>query len=183
MTENASSSPRKHKTANNTSPTSTLNHGPPSKQRSTKRGGGNVNLNVSANGGAANVSATGQDFVESSPRENPRVESIKGGFGSQSQNGNDRQHQRNTYRRSNSGPHTRGDGSYHHGYGGKRDQDREWNQHSKSFNGRDSYSHSQRGFPRGHVRPTVHTAPTFMPPQMPLLRPFANNMMYPGEGY
>ncbi|KAK1432617.1 hypothetical protein QVD17_09515 [Tagetes erecta] len=179
VTENSSSSPRKHKTANNTSPSSTQNNVPPAKQRYTKRGGGSFNLNVSANGGVSHISATSQDSVESSPRENPRVESLKGGFGSQTQNGNDRQHQRNTYRRSNSGPHSRGDGSYHHGYGGKRDQDREWNQHSKSFNGRDSHAHSPRGYPRGYVRPTVHTPPQFMPPQMPLLRPFGNNMMYP----
>jgi len=183
VTENSSSSPRKHKTANNVSPNSTQNNVPPAKQRYTKRGGGSFNSNVSANGGVSHISATSQDTVESSPRENPRVESLKGGFGSQSPNGNDRQHQRNTYRRSNSGPHSRGDGSYHHGYGGKRDQDREWNQHSKSFNGRDSHAHSPRGYPRGYVRPTVHTPPQFIPPQMPLLRPFANNMMYPGGFY
>ncbi|KAL9999950.1 hypothetical protein Hdeb2414_s0453g00897291 [Helianthus debilis subsp. tardiflorus] len=113
--------------------------------------------------------------MESSVRDIAHVEPQKGVLGSQSNNGNDRQQQ--SYRRSNSGPHSRGDGSYHHGYGGKQDQDREWNQHSRSFNGRDSYA--QRGYPRGYVRPAVHSPPPFIPPQMPLLRPFGNNMMYP----
>ncbi|MFS7970242.1 putative la-type HTH domain, winged helix-like DNA-binding domain superfamily [Helianthus anomalus] len=186
VTENLSSSPRKPTNANNKTPTSAQNHVAPGKQKSMKRGGGSFKQNVSA-------AAAGQDLVienesphnasgksgntpmESSMRDNAHVEPQKGGLGSQSNNGNDRQQQR--YRRSNSGPHSRGDGSYHHGYGGKRDQDREWNQHSRSFNGRDS--HAQRGYPRGYVRPAVHTPPPFIPPQMPLMRPFGNNMMYP----
>ncbi|KAI3784561.1 hypothetical protein L1987_43662 [Smallanthus sonchifolius] len=188
VNEISPSSPHKPTTANNVLPASTQNHVAPAKQRHTKRGGGSVNLNVSANGGVSQKPAASQDLVmenphnasvESSPKANTRVESLKGGFGLQSRNGDDHQHQRNTYRRSNSGPHSRGDGSYHHGYGGKRDQDREWNQHSRSFNGRDTRTQSQRGYPRGYIRPSVHTPPPFIPPQMPLLRPFANNMMYP----
>ncbi|KAI7735437.1 hypothetical protein M8C21_013252, partial [Ambrosia artemisiifolia] len=157
-TENISAnSPRKQTNANN--------------KRSMKRGGGGGSFNK-------NVAVTGPDLENATGKEG---ELMKGGVGVQSNNGNERQNQRHAYRRSNSGPHSRGDGSYHHGYGGKRDQDREWNQHSRSFNGRDA--HTQRGYPRGgYVRPAVHAPPpTFIPPQMPMLRPFGNNMMYPGE--
>ncbi|KAL8231695.1 hypothetical protein R6Q57_001473 [Mikania cordata] len=195
VTENSSSSSHKQTTANTAPLASPQNHGAPAKQRPMKRGGGSFKANVSDNGGASVMPPTNQDLVtenlhntsgkagtmhmESSPRDNKHIEPVKGGFGSQSVNGNDRQHQRNTYRRSNSGPHLRGDGSYHHSHGGKRDQDREWNQHSRSFNGRDTRTHSQRGYTRGYIRPSVHTPPLFIPPQMPLMRPFGNNIMYP----
>nr|XP_043617341.1 la-related protein 1C-like [Erigeron canadensis] len=196
------SSPRSHKlsTVNNANPTSTSNHVAPAKQRSMKRGGGSYHSNASANGGfsASHMSATNQGSVventhntsgkpsvaavESSTRDNTHNESQRGGIGSQPHNGNDHQHQRHTYRRSNSGQHSRGDGSYHHNYGSKRDQDRgnhEWNQHSRSFNGRDTHMQPQRGYPRSYIRPSVHTSPTFIPPPMTLpVRPFGNNMMY-----
>lgn len=193
-----SSSPsHKQATANNLNSTSTPNHVAPSRQRSMKRGGGNGNTNVSAaNGAVSQPPPTSHDSaVESphnstgkpgsaaeqpSPRDHSHKESQRGGFGSQSHGGNDHHHQRGSYRRGNGG---RGDGSYHHNYGGKRDHDRgnqEWNQHSRSFNNRDTHLQSQRGFSRGYMRPSVHTSASFIPPPMHVpVQSFGNNMMYP----
>ncbi|GJR74418.1 RNA-binding protein Lupus La [Tanacetum coccineum] len=179
------SSPSSHKQMN-------ANNIAPAKHKSMKRGGGSFKSNVSVNGGASHTSSTNQDLVvdnpqhssgkpgtggsESSPRDNTQ-QSRKGGH-----NGNDHQHQR-SYRRSNSGQHSRGDGSNHYSNGGKRDQDRgnnEWNQHSRSFNGRDTNVNPQRGYARGYVRPTVHAPAPFISQPMPLpVRPFGNNMIYP----
>ncbi|KAK9062051.1 hypothetical protein SSX86_019235 [Deinandra increscens subsp. villosa] len=188
-----SSSPsHKQANANNLNSTSTQNHVAPSRQRPMKRGGGNSSANVSSNGVVAQPPPTSQDSVvepppntsgkagnaaeHPSPREHAYKESQKGGFGSQSHSGNDHHHQRGSYRRGNGG-------SYHHNYGGKRDHDRgnpEWNQHSRSFNNRDTHLQPQRGFSRGYIRPTVHTPASFIPPSMHVpVPPFANNMMYP----
>ncbi|KAJ9561817.1 hypothetical protein OSB04_006977 [Centaurea solstitialis] len=194
VTGNSSPS-HKQMSTSNLHPTSTPNHVAPVSQRPMKRGG-SFNSNLSVNGGVSHMSATSQDLVaenihntsgkpaiESSPRDQTHIESQRGGFGAQSHNGNEHQHQRNSYRRGNGGQHPRGDGSYHHGYGGKRDQDRgnhEWNQHSRSFNGRDTHLQPQRGYPRGYIRPSVHATTPFVPPPMPLpVRSFGNNLMYP----
>ncbi|KAK9071454.1 hypothetical protein SSX86_010023 [Deinandra increscens subsp. villosa] len=170
--------------------TSTTNHVAPSRQKSLKRGGGNSSANVSANGVVSQQPTSHDSVVEGphntsekvnageqpSPREHAHREPQKGGFVSQSHSGNDHHHQRGSYRRGNGG-------SYHHNYGGKRDHDRgnqEWNQHSRSFNNRDTHLQSQRGFPRGYVRPSVHTSASFVPPLMHVpMQPFGNNMMYP----
>ncbi|KAI3798823.1 hypothetical protein L1987_34103 [Smallanthus sonchifolius] len=187
-----SSSPsHKQATANNLNSTSTPNHVAPSRQKSMKRGGGNSSSNVTANGVVAQPPPpTGQDSVvelshntsgkpgnaaeQPSPRDHAHKESQRGGFGSQSHSGNDHHHQRGSYRRGNGG-------SYHHNYGGKRDHDRgnpEWNQHSGSFNNRDTHLQSQRGFSRGYARPSVHTSASFIPPSMHVpVQPFG--MMYP----
>lgn len=193
VTGNSSPLSHKHTSANNMYPASTQNHVTPSKQRSMKRGGGSSNSNPSANGGLSHISATSQDLgmenphntsakpgnttSDPSPRDKTHIESPRGNFGPQSHNNNDHQHQRGSYRRSNSGQH--------HNYGGKRDQDRgnhEWNQHSRSFNGRETHMQSQRGggYPRGgYMRPSVHTSAPYMSPQMSVpVRPFGNNMMY-----
>ncbi|XP_024978396.1 la-related protein 1C-like isoform X3 [Cynara cardunculus var. scolymus] len=158
VTGNSSPSSHKQASDSNLHPTSTPNHVAPARQRSMKR--------------------------ESSPRDQTHIESQRGGFGAQSHNGNDHQHQRHSYRRGSGGQHTRVDGSYHHNYGGKRDQDRgnhEWNQHSRSFNSRDTHLQPQRGYPRGgYIRPSVHASTPFIPPPMPLpVRSFGNNMIYP----
>ncbi|KAI3704507.1 hypothetical protein L1987_74729 [Smallanthus sonchifolius] len=195
-----SSSPsHKQASAINLNSTSTPNHvAPPSRQRSFKRGGGNSSANVSANGVVSQLPTSQDPVVEQphnssgkpgnaaeqpSPRDNAHREPQKGGFVSQSHGGNDHHHQRGSYRRGNGGQHPRGDGSYHHNYGGKRDHDRgnqEWNQHSRSFNNRDTHLQSQRGFSRGYMRPSVHTSASFIPPPMHVpLQPFGNNMMYP----
>ncbi|KAL4582754.1 hypothetical protein LXL04_007313 [Taraxacum kok-saghyz] len=160
-------------------------HVAPSRQRSMKRGGGTSNSNPSPNGSVSHISTPNQDS-DPSPRDKTQVESPRGNFGPQSHNSNNtndhQQHQRGSYRRSNSGQH--------HNYGGKRDnQDRgnhEWNQqHSRSFNGRDNHNNhnhnhnhmqAQRGgYSRGYIRPSVHTSTPYM--SVPV-RPFANNMMY-----
>ncbi|KAK1410488.1 hypothetical protein QVD17_37025 [Tagetes erecta] len=189
-----SSSPsHKQAAANNLNSTSTPNHVAPAKQRSMKRGGGNSNANASANGVVAqpppptsydsvveplhNTSGKlGNAAEQPSPRDHAHKDSPKGGFGSQSHSGNDHHHPRGSYRRGNGG-------SYHHNYGGKRDHDRgnpEWNQHSRSFNNRDTHLQSQRGFSRGYIRPSVHTSAPFIPPSMHVpVQPFGNNVMYP----
>ncbi|XP_024978393.1 la-related protein 1C-like isoform X1 [Cynara cardunculus var. scolymus] len=199
VTGNSSPSSHKQASDSNLHPTSTPNHVAPARQRSMKRGG-SFNSNLSVNGGATHMSSTSHDLVvesphntslkpgtaaaESSPRDQTHIESQRGGFGAQSHNGNDHQHQRHSYRRGSGGQHTRVDGSYHHNYGGKRDQDRgnhEWNQHSRSFNSRDTHLQPQRGYPRGgYIRPSVHASTPFIPPPMPLpVRSFGNNMIYP----
>ncbi|PWA88982.1 RNA-binding protein Lupus La [Artemisia annua] len=118
-----------------------------------------------------------KSFIKST-MVNMECQSPKGGH-----NVNDHQ-QQPSYRRSNSGQHSRGDGSNHYSNGGKWDQDRgnnEWNQHNRSFKGRDTNVNHQRGYARGYVRPTVH-APTFISQTMPLpVRPFGNIMIYPGS--
>ncbi|KAI3669373.1 hypothetical protein L6452_40607 [Arctium lappa] len=198
VTGNSSPSSHTQTSASNLHPTPTPNHVAPARQKPMKRGG-SFNSNLSVNGGVSHMSATGQDLVvenphntsgkpgtavaEASPRDQTHIESQRGGSGAQSHNGNDHQLQRNSYRRGNGGQHPRGDGSYHHSYGGKRDQDRgnhEWNQHSRSFNSRDTHLQPQRGYPRGYIRPSVHTSTPFIPPPMPLpVQSFGNNLMYP----
>ncbi|KVI08752.1 la-related protein 1C isoform X2 [Cynara cardunculus var. scolymus] len=197
VTGNSSPS-QKQASANNVNSTSTPNHVAPARQRSMKRGGGISSANVSANGVVSQQPPINQDSVaetlhstsgkpgtaaeQPSPRDHTHKDSQRGGFGSQSHSGNDHHHQRGSYRRGNGGQHLR-DGSYHHNYGGKRDHDRgnqEWNQHSRSFNNRDTHLQSQRGFSRGYIRPSVHTSAPFIPPPMPVpVQSFGNNMMYP----
>ncbi|KVI02922.1 la-related protein 1C-like [Cynara cardunculus var. scolymus] len=192
------SSPSSHKLAsNNVNPTSTPNHIAPSGQRSIKRGGGSSGVYLSSNGGVSQRSPASQDTkveahnasgkpgtvaTDSYPKDQTYKDPQKGGFGSQSNSGNDYHHQRNSYRRGNGGgQHPRGDGSYHH-YGGKLEQGRgnqEWNQ-QRSFNNRDPNMQPQRGFRRGYMRPSVHNSTPFIPPSMPVpVRPFGNNVMYP----
>lgn len=191
-----SSSPsHKQASGNNVNAASAPNHaGPPARQKSMKRSGGNSSANASANGVVSQPPPNIQDSVveashnvsgkhgnvaeQPSPREHGHKESQRGGVGSQGHGGNDNHHQRGSYRRGNGG-------SYNHNYGGKRDNDRgnqEWNQHSRSFNNRDTNLQSQRGFSRGYMRPTVHTPTSFIPPPLPVpVQSFGNNMMYPGE--
>lgn len=183
-----SSSPHKHSSANNVNSTSPPNHvAPPTRQRSMKRGGGNSTANgvvshpqpppTSQN--SAVETQTHNTSVKSgeqpSPKDHTHKDSPKGGFGSQPYSSNDHNHHRGSFRRGNN-----------HNYGGKRDHDRgnqEWNQHSRSFNNRDTHMQSPRGFSRGggYIRPAVHTSPApFISPQMPVqVQPFGNNMMYP----
>lgn len=180
-----SSSPRKHSTSNNVNSTSPPKHSAPTRQRSMKRGGGNS----TPNGVASQPPPTSHDSpVEThntsvksgeqpSPKDHTHKDSQKGGFGSQSHTGNEHHNHRGSFRR--------GNGGQHHNYGGKRDHDRgnqEWNQHSRSFNNRDTHLQSPRGgFSRGgYMRPSVHTSTPFISQQMPLqVQPFGNNMMYP----
>ncbi|KAL6959903.1 hypothetical protein U1Q18_040052 [Sarracenia purpurea var. burkii] len=192
------SSTMKQVITNNTNLSLTPNHVTPSRQKPMKRGSGSSSGNISANGGfpqppppplapvvevpPTNTGKSGLAVPESSPRDHTYKESgQKGGFGSQSHSGNDHPQQRNQYRRGNGGPYPRGDGSYHHGYGGRRDQDRgnhEWNSH-RNVSGRDAHMHPQRVLPRGYIRPQPHSSTPFIPPPPVPMRPFVNPMGYP----
>ncbi|KAI3674801.1 hypothetical protein L2E82_51917 [Cichorium intybus] len=150
-----------------------------------KRGGGNSTAN-----GVVSQPPPSQDSVtetphntsfkstkQPSPKDHTHKDSQKGGYGSQLYTGNDHNHHRGSFKRGNGGQHI-------HNYGGKRDHDRrnqEWNQHSRSFNNRDTHMQYPRGFSRGgYIRPSVHTSTPFISPRMPVLvQPFGNNMMYP----
>lgn len=96
----------------------------------------------------------------------------RGGFYS----GNESQPQR-PFRRNNSGPLTRGDGSYSHG--GRRDQDRgkqDWGH--RSFGSRDNHGPQQRTRPflRG---PSPNAS--FVAPSPVSVRPFVAPVVYTGE--
>lgn len=192
------SSSHKQVITNNTNPTLTPTSVTPTRQKSMKRGGGISSGSVTANGGfpqppplpplglvvempSNNAGKPSSAVVESSPRDHTHKESgQRGGSGSQSHGGNDHPpHQRNSFKRGNAGPHPRsGDGSYHHNYGGRRDQDRgshDW----RNFNGRDGHMQSQR-FVRGFMRPPPRSStPPFIPPPQVPVRAFGNPMVYP----
>ncbi|XP_055803186.1 la-related protein 1C-like [Solanum dulcamara] len=189
----ASASHRQANT-NNVNPNTVLNHVVPSRQRSMKRGGGNSNHNASVNGGFSqqqpqgfevetvlnNSGKTGNYGAESSSRDNSHRDGGQWGeFGSQSHGGNDYQHQRNANRRGNVGPHPRGNGTYHNGHGGRRDQERrnqDWNPH-RGWGNRDAHMQLQRGPARPFMGPPPHTSPPFMPTPMPL-QPYRTHMVY-----
>ncbi|MCD7454356.1 hypothetical protein HAX54_024445 [Datura stramonium] len=185
--------PASHRQANtnNVNPNTMLNHVVP-RQRSMKRGGGNSNHNASANGGFPqqqtqgfeveivlnNSGKSGNSGAESSSRDNGRDGGQWGGFGSQSHGGNDHQHQRNSNRRGNVGPHPRGDGTYHHGYGGRRDQERrnqDWKPH-RSWGNRDAHMQPQRGPARPFMGAPL-MSPPFIPTPMPV-PPYRTPMVY-----
>ncbi|CAK9156963.1 unnamed protein product [Ilex paraguariensis] len=181
-----------HKQVNNPNPSSTPNHVGPTRQKSMKRGSGGSNNNVLANGVFPQppppqgpvVEGPPSNFGKSGSEHTNKETGQKGGFGSQSHGGNDHhqpQQQRNSYRRGNGGPHH---GSYQHGYGGRRDQDRgnqDWNP-PRNFSGRDTHMQPQRGFPRGFIQPPPHTTATFIPPPPLPVRPFVSPMVYPDVG-
>lgn len=206
VTGNSSSLLHKPEPVKNMNPATVTNHVAASVQKPAKRGGGSSGVYVS-NGGVskqlpasqelkvevANNSTSGKPAtvaVESHTKESAHKESPKGGTGSQPNSvNNDHHHQRNAYRRGNGGQHPRGDGSYHHNYAGKVDQNQgrdnqEWNQH-RNYNNRYNNMQPQRGNNRrgGYMRPAVHNSAPFVHPPMPVpMRPFANNVMYPDVG-
>ncbi|KAG6385871.1 hypothetical protein SASPL_154754 [Salvia splendens] len=96
--------------------------------------------------------------------------------GSYSANETQPQQQR-TYRRNNSGPLTRGDGSYHHG--GRRDQEhggkQDWGH--RSFNNRESHGSQQRTGSRPFLRGPAPNTP-FVPPPPVAVRPFVAPVVY-----
>ncbi|KAA8547541.1 hypothetical protein F0562_003970 [Nyssa sinensis] len=188
----ASSSSQKQIITNNANTSLTQNHATPARQKVTRRVSGSSSGSVSDNGGSLqpplpspgsavempsnNAGKSGSVLLESSPREHTHKESgQRGGFGSQSHSGNDHTQQRSSFRRGNGGPHPRGDGSYHHNYGNRRDQDRgnhDWNPHHRSFNGRDAHMQPQRVVPRSYNRPPPPSSPQFMPPPPMPVRSF-----------
>ncbi|XP_027077790.1 la-related protein 1C-like [Coffea arabica] len=178
----------------NTNSSSTPNHAPYNRQRSMKRGGGsgNPSSNASANGGPSQLPSPRSSGVEtgsnnSGKTANPVSDSShreggqRGGVGSQSHSGNDHQQQRNSFKRGSGGP--RGDGSHHHGYGGRRgDQDRgnqDWNPNRSFGGGRDTHMQSQRVASRPFIRGPHPTPPPFMPPTPMPVRPFGTPIVYP----
>ncbi|XP_059293017.1 la-related protein 1C [Lycium ferocissimum] len=180
----------------NVNTNSTPNHAP-TRQRSIKRGGGNQSNYPSSNGGFPqqqplqgsvveitqnNSGKSGNSGAESTLRvNNHRDGGQRGGFGSQSPGGNEHQQHRSSYRRGNGGPHPRGDGSYHHGYGGRRDQERgnqDWNP-NRSFGSRDANMQPQRGPTGPFFRGPPHASPHFMPQPLPVRPPFGAPMVYP----
>lgn len=196
----ASPTPNKQGNNSNANPSSTPNHAPYNRQRSMKRNSGNSSNSIAAaNGGFSqlpsprgsggemtsnNSGRHGNSGSDSSSRENThRDGGQRGSYGSQSHGGNEHHQQRNSYRRGNGGTHPRGDGSHHHGYGGRRgDQDRanqDWNQ-NRGFGGRDTHMQPQRVPSRPFMRgpPPPGPAP-FMPPPLPV-RPFGGApLVYP----
>ena len=144
--------------------------------------------NTTSNGGAPQ--SPGSQGAAGEGHSNNSSSGDHGQRNSQSRSFNDHpQQQRNSFRNRNGGPHSRGDGSHHHSYGGRRnDQDRsnqDWNAH-RNFN-RDG----------GHVQPSPGVSPRLMrppPPPPPLpaaaatfvapppVRPFSP-MGFPGKPY
>ncbi|KAL5181249.1 La-related protein 1C [Glycine soja] len=103
--------------------------------------------NASSNGGHAQHSAPQVSIAATGSRNSsPKDHTQRSGFAS-----NDHPQQRNSFRNRNGGQHQRGDGSHHHNYGNRRDQ--EWN-NNRSFGSRDT-----------HVPPRV--APRFIRPPPP----------------
>lgn len=177
-------SPKQGTNSNPTS-SSTSNHAPYNRQRSLKHNSGS-GKSIPANGGFSQLSSA-HPVSDSSSRDNThRDGGQRGSFGSQSHSGSGNEHQpRNTFRRGNGGPHPRGDGSHHHGYGGRRgDQDRanqDWNP-NRGFGGRDAHMQPQRAASRPFMRgpPPPTPAPFIPPPPIPV-RHFGPPVIYPGE--
>ncbi|KAF2306297.1 hypothetical protein GH714_016335 [Hevea brasiliensis] len=164
-TGSASSSSHKQ-VSNNASPNSTPNHTMSARQRSMKRNGANTSSNGGSPQPPGSQPQTGEVHLNNpSPRDHSQRNS-------QSRGANDHpQQQRNSFRR-NGGPHSRGDGSHHHNYGGRRDQDRanqDWNTH-RNFNSRDNHMQPHRVVQR-FIR---HPPP---PPPPPTTAPFIGSPM------
>lgn len=196
---NASPSSSLQKPAiSNANSNSTLHHGVPARQKSLKRFGssggsaGAVIGSLPANGGVPQSppqGPVGEVSHNNSHRDHTQRSTNwdngpRGPFVSQPQahGGNDHpQQQRNSFRRGSGGPHSRGDGSYNHNYGGRRDHDRgnhDWNT-NRGFNGnREGHMQPQRGFPRSFIRTPLHNTPPFIGPPPPV-RPFGSPMGFP----
>ncbi|CAK7334175.1 unnamed protein product [Dovyalis caffra] len=149
---------------NTANPNSTPNHTVP-RQRSMRRNGANTASNGGTSQSPGSQGAAGEGHLNNSSSGD------HGQRSSQSRSSNDHPlQQRNSFRNRNGGPHSRGDGSHHHNYGGRRnDQDRanqDWNSH-RNFNSRDG----------GHVQPSPRVAPRLMrhpppPPPPPATTPY-----------
>ncbi|XP_050227895.1 la-related protein 1C-like [Mercurialis annua] len=179
----SSLSPQKHG-SHNSNLNSTPVHTVPTRQRSMKRNGvGNASSSSfsssSSNGSASQPPGTQQTQIGEAHLNSPSHRDHTGQRNSQSRNANinndhPQQQQRNSFRRNGGGPHMR-DGSHHHSYGGRRDQDRtnqDWNNH-RNFSGRDGHMQPPRVVPRvmRHPTPPATTSAPFVPP--PSMRSFS----------
>ncbi|KAM7524040.1 hypothetical protein LguiA_013942 [Lonicera macranthoides] len=187
--QGTTSAPSSQVTTTNANATLTPNPVTPTRHKPTKRGGGTSSGGPLANGFPQpspphlevppnNSGKPSHTSGDSSSREHSRKETGQrgGAFRSQSPSSSDHQHQRNSFRRNNSFPHPRGDGSYNN-YRGNQ----EWTS-QRSFGRRDAHMQPPRNFPRGFVQQhPQHNSTPFIPPQpfpMPV-RPFGNPMGYP----
>ncbi|XP_030524013.1 la-related protein 1C-like [Rhodamnia argentea] len=120
----------------------------PARPRSRKQSG-----STSSSGGVAQTSAIVAPTVDlRSNNPSARDHNHRSGPVSHSQNGNEHpQQQRSSFRSRNGGNYSRGDGSYQHNYGVRRDQERgnqELSGHRNFNNNRDSHMPQQRAMPR-----------------------------------
>ncbi|XP_051114671.1 la-related protein 1C isoform X2 [Andrographis paniculata] len=168
------------------SPHSSSNPATPTRQKSMKqRGGSSLSHNTIAANGSLSQAPTAGAVAEAPPLHTgksggsggePARDSIQrdGGSKGGSHGGNEQQQQqhRGSFRRNNSGSFSRGDNSYHHSNGGRRDQDRgkqDWGASQRNFGGRDGQASHQRGAgSRPFLRGSAPNAP-FIPP---LVLPF-----------
>lgn len=135
----SSSSPSQREVSDNASTNSVV----PARQKSTKH----HSSNASSNGGHMQHSASQVSIAATGSRNSsPKDHTQRSGFAS-----HDHPQQRNSFRNRNGGQHQRGDGSHHHNYGNRHDQD--WN-NNRTFGSRDT-----------HVPPRV--APRFIRPPPP----------------
>ncbi|KAL1540685.1 la-related protein 1B-like isoform X1 [Salvia divinorum] len=172
------------------SPNSASNHGISSrpKRESTKRSSGSSSPHMPATNNISQTPlsqhgsmvkalthSTGKPVVGEPSRDNITTNKVGGQRGG-SYSANETQPQR-TYRRNNSGPLIRGDGSYHHG--GRRDQERggkqDWGH--RSFNHRESHGPQQQTASRPFLRGPPPNTP-FVPPPPVSVRPFVAPVVY-----
>lgn len=174
---------------------SASNHVVPNRQKSMKRvGGGSSHSSITSNGipsqaphmqsfvveaAPSNPGKSGASAGES-PRDNMnRDTGPKGG----SSSGNELHQQRGSFKRSNSGLQSRGDGSYHHSHGGRRDQERgkqDWSSAQRPYGSRDNLSPRQRVSSRPFIRSPVSNTPFISVPPPPIaVHPFVSPIVYP----
>ncbi|KAL1825014.1 hypothetical protein ACET3Z_011792 [Daucus carota] len=166
---------------NTSSPNSNVNHVTNTRQRSIKRGtnnGGFIQPSSPQPQAPAVEVLPGKPGITTGESSSHKEGGPKGGFG------NDHQPQRsNSFnRRGGGGQHLRGDASYHHSSGGRRDQDRgnqDWNHTQQSYGSRDNYMQQQRGAHRGYPR-GPHASPFIAPQPLPV-RPYPNHMVFPTD--
>ncbi|KAL7090545.1 hypothetical protein ACP275_12G047800 [Erythranthe tilingii] len=164
----SSSSPKEVNTSLS-SPNLTSTHVVPARQKSMKRGGGSSSQGsiLAANDTSSQVSPVQVAMVEAPSPNSGKSSGYVGEFS------RDRDIGQRSYpfRRNNNGPQPRGDGSYHHSHGGRRD-----NPH-RSFGNRESHAPQQRVASRPFTRGPAPSAPLVTPPPPPM-RPFMSPMIY-----
>lgn len=140
------------------------------------------NTSTSSNGGLPQQQVPPVPAVEmASNNPSPKDHTHRSGFASHS--GNDHPQHRNSFRGRNGGSHPRGDGSHHHNYGNRRDQERgnqDWGH--RNFTGRDTHMQTPRGVPR-YIRPPPPPPPPSSAPFIQPVRHFGSPIGFPGKLY